>query len=579
MSILIYSNNRIRIFLFIFFFLSNKYQSINLSEKKFVLNIKGNSDKLNYYYTTLFIGKEKQKQSFILDTTSSVTTSPCTLCKVCGDHINDYYIINKDNSLIGMNSKECNYLPNIFKDTSQLDQKNNIEGNNCKFLFELEKEKIYGIYSNNLISFETVSSNSNDNNSYISKENEFFLPLGCSLEETGFLQSSLADGIFGLNNDDKSFISMLYRKELIKKNIFSICLEQEGGYLSLGDIDTQYHICSDIKYIDYNPNEKLYEITTEKITINNFEIPSKYISSINSASTISYFPNDIFLNITSAFFAICSEYEEEQCGQLKRINGYGLCSDFKISSNYTNALRYIFPTIKIKFNNYEFNWEPKNYALNFGFKNKKRLCFGIDTEKNLDKIILGTNFMHGYDIIFDRANFKIGFCEASCARNMTQKEESLLNKELMKKQKEQFENNIKKEIKRENINEEEDKEFDINILNISDNTKKEIINNKENNYEINFKYLIIGFIIAFILFFGIILIKNLYNDDIIMDKNLSLVKMEKISFEQYEKKDINEKSSVGQKIEMVGTGDNNSYIILFSFLFKHVINYIKKIKF
>ena len=563
MSILIYSNNRIRIFLFIFFFLSNKYQSINLSEKKFVLNIKGNSDKLNFYYTTLFIGKEKQKQSFILDTTSSVTTSPCTLCKVCGDHVNDYYIINKENSQIEINSKECNNLPNILKDTSQFDKRIKVEGNNCKFLSELEKEKIYGIYSHNLISFETVTSkidnNDNDDNIYISKENEFLLPLGCSLEETGFLQSSSADGIFGLNNNNKSFISMLYRKELIKKNIFSICLDQEGGYLSLGNIDTQYHICSEINYIDFNQNEKSYEMQTEKITINTFEIPSKYISIINSASTISYFPNNIFLNITSAFFAICSEYDEDQCGQLKRIEGYGLCSDFKNSFNYTNAIRYIFPTIKIKFNNYEFNWEPKNYALDFGFKNKKRLCFGIDTEKNLDKIILGTNFMHGYDIIFDRANFKIGFCEASCARNMTQKEESLLNKELMKKQKEQFENNIKKEIKKENLNEEEYNEIDSNFLNISDNIQKDIINNKENNiFEINYKYLIIGLIIVFILFLGIILIRSLYNDDIILDKNISLVKKENISFEQYDKKDINEKNSIGQKIEMVGTGDNNS---------------------
>ena len=564
MSILIYSNNRIRIFLFIFFFLSNKYQSINLSEKKFVLNIKGNSDKLNFYYTTLFIGKEKQKQSFILDTTSSVTTSPCTLCKVCGDHVNDYYIINKENSQIEINSKECNNLPNILKDTSQFDKRIKVEGNNCKFLSELEKEKIYGIYSHNLISFETVTSkidnNDNDDNIYISKENEFLLPLGCSLEETGFLQSSSADGIFGLNNNNKSFISMLYRKELIKKNIFSICLDQEGGYLSLGNIDTQYHICSEINYIDFNQNEKSYEMQTEKITINTFEIPSKYISIINSASTISYFPNNIFLNITSAFFAICSEYDEDQCGQLKRIEGYGLCSDFKNSFNYTNAIRYIFPTIKIKFNNYEFNWEPKNYALDFGFKNKKRLCFGIDTDKNLDKIILGTNFMHGYDIIFDRANFKIGFCEASCARNMTQKEESLLNKELMKKQKEQFENNIKKEIKKENLNEEEYNEIDSNFLNISDNIQKDIINNKEYNiFEINYKYLIIGLIIVFILFLGIILIRSLYNDDIILDKNISLVKKENISFEQYDKKDINEKNSIGQKIEMVGTGDNNSY--------------------
>ena len=461
-----------------------------------------------------------------------------------------------------MNSIECNYLPNILKYPFQNDKKITIEGNNCKFLTEIEKENVYGIYSNNLISFETIISkknnNDNDDNIYISKENEFFLPIGCSLEETGFLQTSSADGIFGLNNNDKSFISMLHRKEIIKKNLFSICLDQEGGYLSLGDIDTKYHICSEINFIDFNPNGKLYEIQTEKITIKNFEIPSEYTAIINTASTISYFPNNIFLNITSAIFAVCSIYEEEQCGELKRVNGYGLCSDFKNSFNYTNVLKYIFPTIKIKFNNYEFIWEPKNYALDFSFKNKKRICFGIDTEKKLDKIILGTNFMHGYDIIFDRVNFKIGFCEASCARNMTQIKESLLYKELIKKQREQFENNIKKEIKPKDINEEENNEFNnSNNLNYSGNIQNENITNKENyTYEINYMYLIICFVILFILFLGIILIRNLYNDDIFLDKNISLVKKENISFERYVKKKINEKSSMGQKIEMVGTGDN-----------------------
>ena len=166
--------------------------------------------------------------------------------------------------------------------------------------------------------------------------------------------------------------------------------------------------------------------------------------------------------------------------------------------------------------------------------------------------------MHGYDIIFDRVNFKIGFCEASCARNMTQIKESLLYKELIKKQREQFENNIKKEIKPKDINEEENNEFNnSNNLNYSGNIQNENITNKENyTYEINYMYLIICFVILFILFLGIILIRNLYNDDIFLDKNISLVKKENISFERYVKKKINENSSMGQKIEMVGTGDN-----------------------
>ena len=417
----------IRKILFIFLFLSSKYESINpSSDKKYVLNVKGNSDKLYFYYITAFIGKEKQIQTFLLDTTSSVTTSPCNLCSSCGDHFNEYYIINQTKSLINKDTSECRILTNVF-DNNKFDKDIKIDANSCKFISTLDNEKIFGVYSNNLVSFESIipeMMNETGVNEYISKDNEFQMPMGCSLKETGFLMSALADGIIGLNNNVKSFISMMYRKQFIPQNLFSLCLDNEGGYLSLGNIYTKYHICPEIEYIDYNPTKESYEIKTEKIQIKDIEIKSEYISIINSGSTITYFPEQVFNEISYAFFSICSEYNG-QCGELKRIEGYGICSDFKNTDIYFNATRYIFPLIKIKFNNYEFIWKPKNYVLNFSFKNKIRACLGIDTEKNLNKIILGTNFMHGYDIIFDRTNFKIGFCEASCGRKTIYKNNSV----------------------------------------------------------------------------------------------------------------------------------------------------------
>ena len=197
--------------------------------------------------------------------------------------------------MIDINSEECDYLPNLFNETFQFKIKKNLERNNCKFYSELENEKIYGLYLNQLISFETISVKNNtddDLDDYVSEENEFQIPIGCSLKETGFLQAALADGIIGLNNNNKSFVSMLYRKDLIKNNLFSICLDKEGG---LGDIDTKYHICSEINYIDYNQTKDLYEFETKKIIIKDIEIESKYISTINSASTISFFPEPIFI--------------------------------------------------------------------------------------------------------------------------------------------------------------------------------------------------------------------------------------------------------------------------------------------
>ena len=40
------------------------------------------------YFTVLFLGKEKIHQTYILDTGSSVTTSPCDKCLSCEEHKN-----------------------------------------------------------------------------------------------------------------------------------------------------------------------------------------------------------------------------------------------------------------------------------------------------------------------------------------------------------------------------------------------------------------------------------------------------------------------------------------------------------
>ena len=541
----------IRKILFIFLFLSSKYESINpSSDKKYVLNVKGNSDKLYFYYITAFIGKEKQIQTFLLDTTSSVTTSPCNLCSSCGDHFNEYYIINQTKSLINKDTSECRILTNVF-DNNKFDKDIKIDANSCKFISTLDNEKIFGVYSNNLVSFESIipeMMNETEVDEYISKDNEFQMPMGCSLKETGFLMSALADGIIGLNNNVKSFISMMYRKQFIPQNLFSLCLDNEGGYLSLGNIYTKYHICPEIEYIDYNPTKESYEIKTEKIQIKDIEIKSEYISIINSGSTITYFPEQVFNEISYAFFSICSEYNG-QCGELKRIEGYGICSDFKNTDIYLNATRYIFPLIKIKFNNYEFIWKPKNYVLNFSFKNKIRACLGIDTEKNLNKIILGTNFMHGYDIIFDRTNFKIGFCEASCGRKMIYKNNSVSIEEEMKK----YENEIKNNIKI--IKNDKKDEDDINYYNDyhSDDDRKEFIDNTSiNTNKTYYKYLIIALVIIFILFIIYFLANNIYYENALSESNNNLVKNNNSTNSAHsEIKDINKMNSLVQKVELI----------------------------
>ena len=64
--------------------------------------IYGSAFKLNYYYSNLYLGEKMEKQGYILDTGSSITTSTCTpLCTKCGKHLcPPYNVSSKDNTVM-----------------------------------------------------------------------------------------------------------------------------------------------------------------------------------------------------------------------------------------------------------------------------------------------------------------------------------------------------------------------------------------------------------------------------------------------------------------------------------------------
>ena len=68
----------------------------NLSEDHFLSRAFGDSYDLNYYYATLYVGKEQIPQTYILDTGSGITTSPCNKCTDCGTHLNKKFEVEDE---------------------------------------------------------------------------------------------------------------------------------------------------------------------------------------------------------------------------------------------------------------------------------------------------------------------------------------------------------------------------------------------------------------------------------------------------------------------------------------------------
>ena len=411
-------------------------------DNSFLHEVKGNTHQLNYYYTTLYLGKDKSPQFYILDTGSSITTSPCSKCTSCGKHLNEKYKLENESQIIPCQNAKCNYLSN-----------SRCLMNQCSFYVSYaEGSKLSGIYVNEDVFFETIDSENNITNS------SYNIPIGCTTTETHLFKTQLADGIMGLNNNDKSFVNILHKLNAIKKNIFSLCFSHQGGYFSIGGVSTEHHLSKNISYIkilNKNIGNYLFQLNYIKIGDKKIEFNEKAF--VDSGTTISYFPNHKFNEIMKGFLELCKK--NKKCGNLNRIKGLGYCTEIDNEAEIESIVSEGWSNITFVFEGHEFIWEPENYHFIYNNDNRLILCLGFDGD-NRSNILLGTTFMHGYDIIFDKEVYRIGFVPADCNRVRKIEEEENNNDE----------NSIVDDISKE-------KENKINVENINDNEED---TNKEN---------------------------------------------------------------------------------------------------
>ena len=365
----------------------------NLSPEKdtfFLEQTYGDSFELYYYYATLYFGPNKTPQTFILDTGSPTTTSPCSKCTSCGKHLNKPYPFQDDKKIIKCFTEDCNSVAS------------SCNSNQCSFSISYsEGSRLAGFFNMQDIYFENI------NNDPIISSKSFTLPIGCTTTETHLFVTQLADGIMGLNNSGKSFVSLMYKYKVINKELFTICLGQKDGYFSIGEIDTKYHK-TNISYVPL-----VWGHTNFYFKIKNLEVANTIISTdnynifIDSGTTITYFPNAIHNNIMKIFKSHC-EKNGNKCGKFVDVESIGHCGMFKSKQERIDALNNYWPNIILHLEGYDYILTPNDYYFEYNEENGE----------GASKITLGGTFMHGHDIIFDKENQMIGFAEADCNRGM-----------------------------------------------------------------------------------------------------------------------------------------------------------------
>ena len=80
------------------------------------------------------------------------------------------------------------------------------------------------------------------------------------------------------------------------------------------------------------------------------------------------------------------------------------------------AINKYWPNIIFILENYHYKWTPSQYLFNDTNKKKIRGCMGFNRGGG-SRFTMGSTWMIGHEIIFDRKNNRIGIVEANCDKN------------------------------------------------------------------------------------------------------------------------------------------------------------------
>ena len=394
-----------------------KESSSNKAQNKLLQTLFTDSPSNNYYYTTLYIGDKKIKQTYLIDTGSNIFSSPCAPCDNCGKQKNNYFDPKYKKDPLNCENNICK----MVQANGCLEKNKNVNKKTCSFYTKKSNgDGLSGYYLSNIIYFEEYT---NDPKQKVYRS--FALPLGCTLAEYGNYKNRKVDGIMGINNDKGSFINVLRKLKIIDKNIFSLCFSPEGGYMSLGEIDTKFHLENDIKYIPLINTSTNYLFNILGILVGNTKVHKTSITAnIDTGTTLSYLPKSLYNNMYAQFTKLCLDKKGKNlCGDFKWENDLGYCTNFKDNDTLLKTVKQYWPTITFElYKNRLYLWKPLNYYYYYYDNkiNKHKACLGfLISQKN--EIILGQNFIHGYDVIFNLDKSILGFVPAVCSRGIKNK--------------------------------------------------------------------------------------------------------------------------------------------------------------
>eukprot|EP00921_Rhytidocystis_pertsovi_P007920 GHVQ01013099.1.p1 GENE.GHVQ01013099.1~~GHVQ01013099.1.p1 ORF type:complete len:696 (+),score=76.94 GHVQ01013099.1:392-2479(+) len=353
----------------------------------------GGIQELGYYFIDVQVGTPPQRQSVILDTGSSLLGFPCKSCSKCGDHIDMKFDVHASStaSWLSCTSPKCFEFSCGVK-------------NKCPYYERFtEGSEMRGSFVQDYISVgEAYQNNPRIMYDYI----------GCHAVETKHFVTQEAAGIIGIafprHPKQPTLIDALF--DTVSSRLFSICLAENGGQLTIGGWDRSNHLpnSNGQKEICWTPliGKKTYIVALTSLKVGDNVIASRGRDFgdvvVDSGTTYTYFPRRIYRSLRKVFDELCTT--ENNC---QYSNDNRQCWSIADPASFPSFL----PIIKLTFSDVDLDWRPASYLY---FRGETFWCTAIDEEEYYTNTVLGMSFFKHKEIVFHREEHKIGFIEANC---------------------------------------------------------------------------------------------------------------------------------------------------------------------
>lgn len=387
----------------------------------------GNLNDYAYYFTDLLVGSPKpQLTSVIIDTGSHLIGFPCSGCSHCGHHLEPALDIG--------HSDTAQWIPcNGEHHCDSCSKTGDLKNGTCAYSESYsEGSAISGHWFSDYVQLGDA----------VSQNPPVRARMGCHNSENNLFYTQKANGIMGLAPstvlqaaepayDGAFFVTpsqptpsqptilddLFHDKKHVDSRIFSICLADAGGMLTVGGYNSAHHLSSsDIQWARMRPSQ-YYFVFTQMLQVEDVPVaadPNEFGATIiDTGTTLSYFPGIVYDTLVSDLRAYCVGHQG--CGAMPDETD-DRC--WKLNDENPDAKPDGFPTLFFHFSSYTEDQVEKVEWPATSFLNRRydgRWCYTFRKHAE-SHTILGISWILNRDAIFDIANGRFGIVKASCPK-------------------------------------------------------------------------------------------------------------------------------------------------------------------